>query len=139
MCQIWAKKTAPRACTASTMGFHACTCSSVQSPGTWVPARGLRHGAGLGDEEAARRRALAVVERHVRRLRHVAVRPPRHRRQHHPERQVEGAHLVRCQERRRSSRGRLHICLLTASVVHICLSLTACVVCFLPVCVFKGS
>lgn len=50
-----------------------------------VPARALRHGAGLGDEEAAGRRPLAVVESHVLRLRHVPERPaPRQRRQHNP-------------------------------------------------------
>jgi hypothetical protein len=30
---VWQKKSAPLWCTASTMGFHASTCSCVQMPG----------------------------------------------------------------------------------------------------------
>uniref|UniRef100_A0A0A8YEI0 Opr1 n=1 Tax=Arundo donax TaxID=35708 RepID=A0A0A8YEI0_ARUDO len=32
-CQSWQKKTAPLACTASTTGLHASTCSSDHIPG----------------------------------------------------------------------------------------------------------
>ena len=86
-------------------GFHLLL--RPDAGGLGVPLGGDGDVRGLGDEEATLGRPLRVVQHGVR-LRHAAVgAAPRERREHHPVREVEPAHLVRRQQRDRLLRHHL--------------------------------